>query len=85
MQVGDQFYAGEPELAVGPKLSWRLPVNYAPSRHGPLGIVGHLLVDVESGELTFADSQKAEDFLARAEALYAPALPSCKPGPPPIT
>ncbi len=70
MQAGDQLCAGQPELVVGPKLSWRVPVQYAPSRRGTLGIVGHLLIDAETGEVAVADGQTNEDMLSRAEALY---------------
>jgi hypothetical protein len=71
MQAGDQLCAGEPELVVGPKLAWRIPVQYAPSRRGPLGIVGHLLVDAESGAVSIDDGQTTEDLMERAEALHA--------------
>ncbi len=70
MRAGDQLCAGQPELVVGPTLCWRVPVQYAPSRTGPLGIVGHLLVDAETGEVTVADGQASKDLLARADALY---------------
>ncbi|MFQ6101485.1 MAG: hypothetical protein ACE5OS_09660 [Anaerolineae bacterium] len=69
-RAGDQLCAGQPELVVGPKLSWRVPVQYAPSRRGVLGIVGHLLIDAGTGEVVVADGQTNEDLLARAEALY---------------
>jgi len=75
MQAGDQLGASAPELVVGPTLHWRVPVQYAPSRCGPLGIVGHLLVDAETGEVTVADGQKTEDLLERGEVLYARATP----------
>lgn len=71
LQAGDQLCAGEPELVIGPGLCWRVPVQYTPSRWGLLGIVGHLLVDAESGEVTIADKQTTSDLMDRAEALYA--------------
>jgi hypothetical protein len=70
MRAGDQLCAGQPELVVGPALCWRVPVQYAPSRKGALGIVGHLLVDAETGEVTVADDQTSEELMVRAEALY---------------
>lgn len=73
LQVGDQFMASDPELVVGLRLSWRLAVQYAPSRRGALGIVGHLLVDAETGKVVVADDQTPDDFLSRAEVLYASA------------
>ena len=75
LQVGDQLGAGEPELVVGPAIHWRVPVRYAPSRRGYLGVVGHLLVNAETGEVTLADGQTPDDLLARAEVLYAHAAP----------
>ena len=70
MQAGDQLCAEQPELVVGPTLYWRVPVQYTPSRRGPLGIVGHLLIDADTGEITIADGQTSEDLMARAEAYY---------------
>ena len=70
VQVGDQLCAGEPELVVGATLKWRAPIQYAPSRRGVLGIVGHLMIDADTGEVTIADGRKVEDLLQGAEALY---------------
>lgn len=70
MRVGDQLCADQPALVVGPTLYWRVPVQYAPSRKGPLGIVGHLLIDADTGETIVADGQTSKDLLTRAEALY---------------
>ena len=75
MQAGDQFMAGDPEITVGPALAWRLPAQYAPSRLGVLGTVGHLLVDATNGEVTIADGGTTDDFMAVAEALYARSAP----------
>ena len=74
VEAGDQLWAGQPELIVGPTLCWRLPVHYTPSRRGFLGIVGHLLVNAGTGEITIADGQTSEDLLTRAEALYECAM-----------
>ncbi|MBI4670266.1 MAG: hypothetical protein HY741_01185 [Chloroflexi bacterium] len=71
LQAGDQLCAGEPELVVGPRVYWRVPAQFAPSRLGPLGIAGHLLVDADTGEVTVADGQTTDDLMQRAEALYA--------------
>ncbi len=70
MQAGDQLCAEQPELVVGPTLYWRIPVQYTPSRRGPLGIVGHLLIDANTGEITIADGQTSKDLMTRAEAYY---------------
>jgi hypothetical protein len=70
MQVGDQLGAMQPELVVGATIHWRVPVQFAPSRLGPLGIVGHLLVDAQTGEVSIGDGRTMEDFVANAEFLY---------------
>lgn len=70
LEVGDQLRAGKPELIVHQVLGWRVPVEYAPSKSGTLGIVGHLLVDGETGEITIADGLTTEDLLSRADTLY---------------
>jgi hypothetical protein len=71
VEAGDQLCAGEPELSVSARLAWRVPIQYAPSRRGVIGIVGHLLVDAETGEVTLADGQTTEDLMRRAEMLDA--------------
>jgi hypothetical protein len=70
LQAGDQLCAGDPELVVGTTMCWRVPVQYAPSRRGVLGVVGHLTVDADTGEVTIADDRTIEDLLKGAETLY---------------
>ncbi len=70
LQIGDQLAAGEPELHIERELSWRIPVFFSPSRQGNLGIVGHLLVNANTGEVSLTDGLTADDLIARAEALY---------------
>lgn len=69
-QIGDQLGALEPELVFGKAMQWRVPVQFAPSRLGQLGIVGHLLVDAQTGEVFIADGRTSEDLVASAELLY---------------
>ena len=70
MQAGDQLCASDPELVAGATVAWRVPVQYAPSKRGVLGTVGHLLVDATTGEVNIADQRTIEDLLKGAEALY---------------
>ena len=70
LEAGDQLHAGTPELIMHQVLGWCVPVEYAPSKSGPLRIVGHLLVDGETGEITLTDGLSTEDLLSRADALY---------------
>lgn len=76
--IGDQLCALEPEFVIGATLQWRVPVQYAPSRLGALGIVGHLLVDAQTGEVSIADGRTSDDFVAIAESLYERATHSTR-------
>lgn len=69
-EIGDQLGALRPELVIGDTLQWRVAVQYAPSRLGPLGVVGHLLVDAQTGEISVADGRAIDDLALSAEALY---------------
>lgn len=71
MQAGDQLAAGQPDLYVADTLYWRVPVQFAPSRQGALGIVGHLLVDAQTGDVHLADDITIAELLERADTLYA--------------
>jgi hypothetical protein len=68
--IGDQLGALAPELIVGDPMQWRVAVQYAPSRLGALGVVGHLLVNAQTGEVTIADGRTVDDLILTAEALY---------------
>lgn len=68
--IGDQLGALTPELVMGDSMHWRVAVQFAPSRLGVLGVVGHLLVDARTGEVAVADGRTVEDLMLSAEALY---------------
>jgi hypothetical protein len=51
-------------------MQWRVAVQYAPLRLGPLGVVGHLLVDAQMGEVSVADGRTVDELVLSAEALY---------------
>ena len=61
-EIGDQLGALQPELVIGDAMQWRVAVQYAPSRLGPLGVVGHLLVDAQTGEVSVADGHTVDDL-----------------------
>jgi hypothetical protein len=51
LEVGDLLGADQPELIVGDRLCWSVPVVlYSPNR-GAVGKVGEILVDATTGEL----------------------------------
>lgn len=77
-QIGDQLGALEPELVVGAAIQWRVPIQFAPSLLGRLGIVGHLLVNAQTGEVSIADGRTRDDLVANAESLYERATLSAR-------
>ena len=51
-QVG-LFYGDKPSLVVGERLLWRVPVIFSTPETGPLGQVGSLDVDTQTGEILY--------------------------------
>ena len=51
-QVG-LFYGEKPSLVVGERLLWRVPVIFSTPDLGPLGQVGSLDVDTQTGEILY--------------------------------
>ncbi len=70
MQAGDQLMADQPALHIDDALYWRVPIQFAPSRMGVLGVVGHLLVDAQTGDVRLADGVSIVELLDRADTLY---------------
>ena len=52
-QVGNLLYGERPSLVAGQRLLWRVPVWLALPTIGPLGQVGTLDVDTQTGEILF--------------------------------
>ena len=52
-EVGNLLYGERPSLVVGRQLLWRVPVWLALPTTGPVGQVGVLDVDVQTGEILF--------------------------------
>ena len=71
MNAGNMLAAGEPELVVGPKLLWRVPVLFGTPAKGTLGRVGELSVDADTGEVLFERPSDLEEMQRRAEILYS--------------
>ncbi|MEW5985220.1 MAG: hypothetical protein AB1791_01145 [Chloroflexota bacterium] len=62
-QVGNLLYGERPGLVVGRRLLWRVPVWLALPTTGPLGQVGVVDVDVQTGEILF--TQQLLDEIAK--------------------
>jgi hypothetical protein len=59
-EIGNLLYGGEPTLIVGERVRWHVPVMLAYPDTGPVGQVGALDVDVETGEVLATTEQLAE-------------------------
>jgi hypothetical protein len=68
LELSTQLRAGTPELRVGERLCWSVPVELTSPARGVVGRVGELLVDVETGEV-LADSATVQRIAADAEDL----------------
>ena len=65
------FYSEKPSLVVGERLLWRVPVMFSTPTTGPLGQVGTLDVDAQSGEILHTP-ELLDGFKERAHALAEP-------------
>lgn len=52
-QVGNLLYGEQPSLVVGDRILWRVPVWVGSPTRGPLGQVGTIDVDAQSGEILY--------------------------------
>lgn len=74
-QVGNQLYGEQPSLVIGRRLLWRVPVWLALPTTGPLGQVGTLDVDANTGEILFTQ-QMLDEIAERGNALAQRASPA---------
>lgn len=51
MEVGNLLCAGKPQLEVGDRLLWRVPILVGTARRGMAGPVGEIYLDAETGEV----------------------------------
>lgn len=73
--VGNLLCSKEPKLIIGERLLWRVPIWLALPTTGPLGEVGTIELDVQSGEMLF--TQLLLDEIAdRANALACRSTPA---------
>jgi hypothetical protein len=67
-QVGNLLYGERPNLVAGERLLWRVPIWLALPTTGPLGQVGTLDVDTETGEILFTQ-QLLDEIAEHGNAL----------------
>jgi len=66
--VGNLLYGERPSLVVGRRLWWRVPVWLGLPTIGPVGQVGVLDVDTQTGEILF-NQQTLAEMAERGDAL----------------
>lgn len=67
-QVGNLLYGERPNLVVGRRLLWRVPVWLGLPTTGPVAQVGSLDVDAQTGEILFTQ-QLLEEITERSDVL----------------
>jgi hypothetical protein len=67
-EISSQLRAATPELRVGERLCWSVPIELVSPGRGVIGRVGELLVDAETGEV-LAESESVGRIAANAEDL----------------
>jgi hypothetical protein len=67
-EVSNQLCGDTPDLHVGERLCWSVPVVLTSPVKGMMGHVGEILVDANTGEL-LADADTVERIAANAERL----------------
>jgi len=59
-ELSTHTHGGQPSLYVGQRLTWRVPVILSLPPRGDLGKVGHIDVDLETGELLITQAALQE-------------------------
>lgn len=67
-EISYMMYAGEPGLYVNGGTSWRVPIHLSLTSKGDVGTVGHIDVDVNTGQMHLSPQQLV-DIESRAEHL----------------
>ncbi len=73
-EISYMMHAGSPELVVGERICWRVPVILSLATRGDVGEVGTIEVDVETGQMRVTP-QLLQEINRRAEALAAYSAP----------
>ncbi len=69
-QLSTQLGAGTPELTIGERVYWSVPVVFTLPGKGTLGVIGTLRVDAATGEL-LTDPQIELELIRHAEHIGA--------------
>ncbi|MEM7033337.1 MAG: hypothetical protein AAF629_27535 [Chloroflexota bacterium] len=74
-KVGNLLYGEKARLVVNDHLLWRVPVWLGLPDYGPVGQVGHLDVDAQSGQINYTQETLTE-IADRADALATRSTPA---------
>jgi hypothetical protein len=66
--VGNLLYGERPNLVAGRRLLWRVPIWLASPRSGPLGEIGVMDVDAQTGEILY-DQSLLDEIAERGNVL----------------
>jgi len=72
-EVGNMLVAGKQQLVIGNKTVWRVPAILTSSEHGPVGEVGLVDVDAETG-IPLADDHLRDHILSNVQHLVSSIL-----------
>ena len=67
-QAGNLLYGEQPSLVMGERLLWRVPIWLGSPTRGPLGQVGAIDVDAQSGEILYTQNL-LDELVTRGNAL----------------
>lgn len=70
MNTGNLIHAMEPDLVIGDRMCWRVPIGYSLPDQGLLGEVGQIFVEAINGNLLLENSTPIQEIEANAERLY---------------
>ncbi len=76
LKVSTSMLGDTPSLVVAERVVWRVPILFTATHVGPVGRIGSVDVDIESGEV-LAETADIEDMYCRIEEL-AKTLPPFK-------
>ena len=74
-EISTHTHGGEPVLSVGQRIRWRVPVILSLPPYGDLGEVGHIEVDMRTGQL-MVTSALLEEIRYRAQELAVRTAPA---------
>jgi len=74
-EISTHTHGGEPVLSVGQHIRWRVPVILSLPPYGDLGEVGHIEVDMGTGQL-MVTSALLEEIRYRAQELAVRTAPA---------